>query len=129
LLNFSKEITSLIFFADKKIKKIKGKKTIESFVSNIFNPSEILVEVIKLKPYSTNTRLDKIKSFLFMTRFFELINIIKDTTPRLITNNGLIEGGIKIVAEKQYKKSASNLSIIFFILFNAPFINRIICHE
>ena len=64
-----------------------------------------------------------------MARFFELINIIKDTTPRLITNNGLIEGGIKIVAEKQYKKSASNLSIIFFILFNAPFINRIICHE
>lgn len=114
---------------DKKTEKNKGIKNIESFVSNIFKPSRILMEYVKLKQYKTNTKHDRIKSVLFTMRFFEPTNIIKDVTPRPMINSGLKEGGIKIIAEKLYIKSASNLSIIFFILFDTSLINSIICHK
>ena len=129
LLNFSTEVTVLIFFSDKKTEKIKGIKNIESFVSNIFKPSAILMEYVKLKPYKTNTKHDRIKSVLFIIRFFEPTNIIRDITPRPIINSGLNEGGIKIIAEKLYINNASNLSIIFFILLDTSFIDNIICHK
>ena len=71
---------------------------------------------------------DRVKSVLFIIRFFEITNSIRDINPRPMINNGLIAGGIKIIAEKLYTKSASNLSIIFFILFDTSFVNSIICH-